>query len=133
MMLPISLPLFRLFHRMVGARPDRGALIVLLIFGYLAAWIGFGIAAHLLDTALHRLVAGWGWLIANGWLLGALVLAVAGLFQFSRLKYRCLDKCRTPYSFLSVHGAGPRRGVAAFASVLNTASSASAAAGQSCC
>ena len=27
-------------------------------------------------------------------------MALAGLFQFSELKYRCLDKCRTPLSFV---------------------------------
>jgi predicted metal-binding membrane protein len=35
------------------------------------------------------------------------VLATAGLFQFTHLKYRCLDKCRTPFSFLAQHWHGP--------------------------
>jgi predicted metal-binding membrane protein len=34
------------------------------------------------------------------------VLAIAGLFQFSRFKYRCLDKCRTPFSFINEHWRG---------------------------
>lgn len=36
---------------------------------------------------------------------------VAGLFQFSRLKYHCLDKCRTPLGFIVQHwrGRAPRR------------------------
>jgi predicted metal-binding membrane protein len=33
-------------------------------------------------------------------------LAVAGVFQFSPLKYRCLDKCRTPLSFVQQHWRG---------------------------
>ena len=39
------------------------------------------------------------------------MLAGAGLFQFSRLKYRCLDKCRTPLGFIAEHwrGRAPRR------------------------
>ena len=43
--------------------------------------------------------------------VGAIVLGVAGVFQFSTLKYRCLDKCRTPFSFVNTHwrGAGVRR------------------------
>ena len=28
------------------------------------------------------------------------MLALAGLYQFSAIKYRCLDKCRTPLSFV---------------------------------
>ena len=39
-------------------------------------------------------------------LIGALVLAVAGLFQFSTLKYRCLEQCRMPMSFVLRHWRG---------------------------
>jgi predicted metal-binding membrane protein len=111
MMLPTSLPLFRRFDRLTQARPERVWLLVLLIAGYLLAWAGFGIAAHLLDAAVHAASKQWSWLLANAWVFGAAVLAVAGLFQFSRLKYRCLDKCRTPVSFIVQHwrGPGPRR------------------------
>jgi predicted metal-binding membrane protein len=107
MMLPTALPLFRLFDRLVQARPERGRLIALLILGYLLVWAGFGVAAHLLDTGLHAAARHADWLAANGWLLGAAVLLAAGLFQFSALKYRCLDKCRTPFSFLAQHWHGP--------------------------
>jgi predicted metal-binding membrane protein len=31
---------------------------------------------------------------------------MAGAFQFSRLKYACLDKCRTPFSFVNQHWRG---------------------------
>jgi predicted metal-binding membrane protein len=34
------------------------------------------------------------------------VLAGAGLFQFSRLKYHCLDRCRTPFGFVAQHWRG---------------------------
>ena len=39
------------------------------------------------------------------------MLSIAGLFQFSRLKYHCLDQCRTPLSFIIQHwhGITPRR------------------------
>ena len=107
MMLPTSLPLFGLFHRMVRDRPERAELVTALVLGYLLAWGGFAAAAHLLDTLLHEAARQIGWLAANGWTLGAAVLTAAGLFQFSRLKYRCLDKCRTPYSFLAHHWRGP--------------------------
>jgi predicted metal-binding membrane protein len=38
--------------------------------------------------------------------IGAAIIAVAGAFQFSALKYRCLDKCRTPLSFVIEHWRG---------------------------
>jgi predicted metal-binding membrane protein len=106
MMLPTTLPLLNIFRRMTDARPDRTALLVLLIAGYLMVWAAFGAGAHLVDTLVHRAVTSQDWLLRNGWALGALVLAVAGLFQFSRLKYHCLDKCRTPLSFVSHHWGG---------------------------
>ncbi len=110
MMLPTALPLLQRFDRLVAARADRVTLIALLIAGYLLVWLGFGITAHLLDTALHMLVQRWAWLSFNAWALGAGVLAIAGLFQFSRLKYHCLDQCRTPLSFIVRHwrGLAPR-------------------------
>ncbi|MBV8493322.1 MAG: DUF2182 domain-containing protein [Alphaproteobacteria bacterium] len=107
MMLPTALPLLRLFDRMVQARPDYAWLMSLLVAGYLAVWLGFGIAAHALDAVMHAGVRQTEWLVLNGWAVGAAVLALAGIFQFSRLKYHCLDKCRTPYGFITARWRGP--------------------------
>jgi predicted metal-binding membrane protein len=106
MMLPTTLPLLSIFHRMTDARTDRTPLLALLIAGYLLAWAAFGVGAHLIDALLHRAVQAQDWLLLNGWAVGVLVLVVAGLFQFSRLKYHCLDKCRTPLSFVTHHWGG---------------------------
>jgi predicted metal-binding membrane protein len=35
------------------------------------------------------------------WVSGAVILTIAGLYQFSSLKYACLDKCRSPLSFIT--------------------------------
>jgi len=35
-----------------------------------------------------------------GWIVGTGALVVAGLYQFSALKDRCLEQCRSPFSFL---------------------------------
>jgi predicted metal-binding membrane protein len=108
MMLPTALPLIRLFDRMIDGRADRAELHGLLIAGYLLAWGGFGVAAHSLDWALHMALSGWIWLVMHPWVPGAVVLALAGGFQFSAMKYHCLDKCRTPLGFLMAHWHGPR-------------------------
>jgi predicted metal-binding membrane protein len=92
MMLPTTLPLLQRFDRLAAARGDRIELIALLIVSYLLVWLAFGVAAHLLDAGLHAMVQRSGWLTFNAWVLGASVLAIAGLFQFSWLKYHCLDK-----------------------------------------
>jgi predicted metal-binding membrane protein len=106
MMLPTTLPLLEIVERMTAARPDRAQLVGLVIAGYLAVWSGFGLLAHLADSALHALAADSAWLTFNGWLVAAAVLALAGLFQFSTLKYRCLEQCRTPLSFVVRHWRG---------------------------
>ncbi len=106
MMLPTTLPLLNIFRRLTAQRPDRGQLVTLVISGYLAAWMGFGIAAHLGDWVVHELVENIQWLGTNAWAIGAMTLLAAGGFQFTRLKYRCLDKCRTPLSFVTEHWRG---------------------------
>jgi predicted metal-binding membrane protein len=108
MMLPTTLPLVDRFERIAQRRPDRPRLVTLLIGGYLAVWAGFGVAAHVADAALHELARRSFWLSWNGWVVGSLILAIAGLFQFSRLKYRCLARCRAPYGFIAKHWRGPR-------------------------
>jgi len=108
MMLPTALPLIRLFDRMIAGRPDRAKLHGLLIAGYLLAWGGFGVAAHLLDRLFHSELGDGNWLALHPWVPGAIILALAGGFQFSTVKYNCLDKCRTPLGFLTAHWHGPR-------------------------
>ena len=109
MMLPTALPLLSLFGRLTDRRPDRAKLLTLVIIGYLLIWAAFGLAAHVIDAILNALVIASPWLMFNGWIIGAAVLAVAGAFQFSALKYHCLDKCRTPLSFVMQHWRGYAR------------------------
>ncbi len=106
MMLPTTLPLLQAFQRMTSARRDQTQLVVVLVAGYLAVWLGFGVAAHLFDLGLHRAFDHSQWLQSNIWVFGAGPLLVAGAFQFSRLKYRCLDKCRAPAAFVIQHWRG---------------------------
>ena len=87
MMLPTSLPLINMFHVMTRGRPDHLSLVVLLIVGYLGIWMAFGVAVHLADVALHAVVERNTWLEANSWVIGAGILMVAGVYQFTPLKY----------------------------------------------
>ncbi len=111
MMLPGSLPLVNLFRALVAGRADGTTLIVSLIAGYLMVWIAFGVAAFAGDAVLHvaveRSAAAAAW---SGW-VGVFVLLAAGVYQVTPLKDLCLDKCRSPYSFLAEHWRGrrPRR------------------------
>jgi predicted metal-binding membrane protein len=106
MMLPTTLPLLEAFRRLTQSRQDHWLLMALVIAGYLGAWSVFGLAAHGLDWGVHQLAQRSMWLIFNSWILGAVVFCIAGLFQFSSLKYRCLDKCRAPLGFVMRHWNG---------------------------
>jgi predicted metal-binding membrane protein len=106
MMLPSTWPLLRVFDRVLAARADRGRLLALLGLGYVAVWAAFGLLAHALHAALLEGVAAWPLLARRGELIGATVVFGAGAFQFSALKHRCLDKCRTPMSFVMSHWRG---------------------------
>jgi predicted metal-binding membrane protein len=49
---------------------------------------------------VQRFAANSAWLQGRASVGGSLLLIVAGLYQFTPLKYRCLDKCRSPLSFV---------------------------------
>jgi predicted metal-binding membrane protein len=115
MMLPTALPLFEAFDRLTAAREDRAQLLTLLGLGYLAAWGVFGLLVHALHSVLLAWIDTWPGVAAHAWLIGAATIAGAGTFQFSRLKHRCLDKCRTPLSFVIEHWRGRQQSLQAFA------------------
>jgi predicted metal-binding membrane protein len=108
MMLPSSLPLVTLFRRLVERRRDRTGLVALVVAGYLGVWTLFGVVVHLGDWGLHRVAAQAGWLSANAWVLGVGTLLLAGVYQFTPLKHRCLESCRSPLLFIVEHWRGRR-------------------------
>lgn len=114
MMLPTSLPLVALFHRLTRQRQDHVLLVSLLIAGYLSMWTLFGMVVHLGDGLLHVAVAQIAWLETHAWAIGASILMLAGVYQFTPLKYACLDKCRSPLSFITEHWQGSHERVQAF-------------------
>ena len=85
MMLPSALPFMLLYRR--GASGVRTAW---LATGYLRVWAAAGVPA-LWAGRLPTAVA------------GPLVLAAAGIYQFTPLKATCLKRCRTPADFLIQH------------------------------
>src|SRR5689334_21979686 len=111
MMLPTTLPLLGIFARITGSRTDASALMARVVAGYAVAWLAFGVLAHGLDSALHLAAGRLDWLVARSELVGAAILVAAGAFQFSALKYRCLERCRTPFAFINErwHGLRPAR------------------------
>jgi predicted metal-binding membrane protein len=99
MMLPSALPLVDLFRRLTRTRGDAPTLILLLIAGYLLAYSAYGMvvfaAIELTAPTMGALASG-----AHPALLPGCLLLIAGAFQFSALKHRCLTECRTPLGFI---------------------------------
>jgi len=108
MMLPTSLPLITLFDMITRRRPTHTRLVLLLVSGYLIAWSLFGMIIYTSDYVLHQIIGHVHWLEENTWLLGASALMLAGLYQFTPLKHLCLEKCRSPLSFIAEHWHGQR-------------------------
>jgi predicted metal-binding membrane protein len=114
MMLPTSLPVLTTLHTFAGERADRILRIALAALGYLAAWIVVGAFVGPISVGLQ----GAAVFPVGGGLLDRAVapalLLVAGLFQFSALKYRCLEKCRSPLSVVLSYWQGRRQRWQAF-------------------
>jgi predicted metal-binding membrane protein len=110
MMLPTTYPLLALFRRIVAGRADARLLVALVVAGFFVVWFAFGLAAHAADELVQWSAVRVPGLLGHSWLLGAAILVGAGAFQFSKLKYRCLEECHTPFSFVMArwHGRAPR-------------------------
>ena len=109
MMLPSAVPLLGLFASVSRSQPRAGLVVAAFVSGYLAVWTVFGWLALGFDTAVHTAVEASPWLHERPQLVIAAVLALAGAFQFSSLKDRCLSTCRHPGAYLLSHyqrGAG---------------------------
>jgi predicted metal-binding membrane protein len=105
MMLPSAAPTILLFAALerkgkVDAPFARSALFTA---GYFLTWGVFSIAAAAVQTALH----GAGFLSMNmattSALLAGGIFVLAGLFEFTPLKARCLVHCRSPLEWLPQH------------------------------
>ena len=105
MMLPASVPLLVLFRRVARGHATAWLLAV-VIFGYLAVWALAGVGLQVVNWLLHAGAARFVWPAAAPWVAAAAILSIAGLYQFSSLKYACLEKCRSPLSFLIAHWRG---------------------------
>lgn len=103
MMLPSAVPLLGLFAGVSRSQPQAGMMVAAFVSGYLAVWTVFGWLALGFDTAVHAAVEALPWLHERPELVIAAVLALAGAFQFSSLKNRCLSTCRHPGAYLLSH------------------------------
>jgi len=99
MMLPSVTPTASLYAKTV--QRNRTVRIAGLVAGYLAVWAAAGLPAYGLAwlagwlTAAHSMAAH---------IMAVAVFAVAGIYQLSSLKDRCLAHCRSPLGLLLHYG-----------------------------
>jgi len=105
MMLPSVAPtvlLYAALLRKTGSSVQVPVTTAMFLAGYLAVWAGFSIAAavvqHSLETA--GIVSATMMTLVET-VPGAVVLIVAGAFQFTPWKDRCLSHCRSPAEFIA--------------------------------
>ena len=104
MMTPSAAPMLLMFASVNRKRREREAPYVptgVFLAGYVMMWAGFSLAATAGNWGLHQasLLSSMMGASTNGYLGGTLLL-LAGVFQWSPLKYACLKQCRTPMGFL---------------------------------
>jgi predicted metal-binding membrane protein len=94
------MPAILLYASMAGG--NRGfALSAVWMFtaGYLAVWVGFSVAASVLQVGLASAALLTPMMAsASAWLSGGLLIA-AGVYQWAPIKEVCLEKCRAPLEF----------------------------------
>lgn len=101
MMLPSTIPTLNAFSRYCRRDTDTSEWRTLwFASGYLAAWLLFSIVLTLLQWLFH----GWAWLSPmmdnRQPMLAAVIVLLAGIYQFTAFKNACLHHCRSPFGYL---------------------------------
>ena len=101
MMLPTALPALATYDDLSQSTDTNFAL---LTTGYLVIWLGFAAVAAGLQIGLFQLGLLDGLGTSQSAVFSAVLLAIAGGYQFSPIKEACLAKCRMPLTFFMEHG-----------------------------
>ncbi len=106
MMGPTFVPTARTYEDLIGSGAGTRAGFIGLIAGYLAVWFGFGAAIAVAHYGFLRLglLSNMGG--STSLLFSAVLLGVAGAYQFTKVKDVCLGKCRTPMTYFLGHWRG---------------------------
>jgi predicted metal-binding membrane protein len=102
-MFPTAVPMILMFARIYNTRRERGQTFVptwVFTCAYLLVWSATGIAAYAIAVGGDAAADESTWVMDNAPRFGGGLLIMAGIYQLSPLKYVCLNKCRTPMSFV---------------------------------
>jgi predicted metal-binding membrane protein len=104
MMVPTVSPAILLFSEINRRRDEQKSTFLVtgaFLLGYLTAWTGFSVLATLAQWGLLTVALISPMMESTSKALGAGLLLIAGLFQFSHLKSACLVHCRSPIGFFA--------------------------------
>ena len=105
MMLPSAAPFAVMYSRTIQVR--RLPRLTLFTSGYLLVWAASGIPAYGLAWISGEAAANG----TAGTVLAASIFGIAGIYQLTSLKYRCLTHCRSPIAHMFHYASykGPTR------------------------
>jgi predicted metal-binding membrane protein len=106
MMVPSAAPMVLLHMRVTRARRPEGPALgsaFLMLAGYLAVWTAFSGAATLVQWGLQAAALLTPMMRTAADPLAGGLLVAAGLYQWTPVKRRCLEHCRSPLEFLAAH------------------------------
>ena len=100
MMFPSVAPMTLTFASFSRSRGEGYLPAALFVLGYIAVWTVSGLVPLAVQQAVTQI-----WMTPPSWLPRAsgAVIIVAGIYQFTPLKDRCLRACRSPLGFLLTH------------------------------
>ena len=107
MMAPSAAPMILLYARVGRQGKSAGKPLAAtgwFVGGYFLAWVGFSLAATLVQWVLERAALLDSRMASANLLLGGVVLIAAGVYQWTPIKNACLAQCQTPFRFLMSHG-----------------------------
>jgi predicted metal-binding membrane protein len=102
MMVPTAGPMVMTYAQIADTAARKGEPVaspLMLVGGYVAVWLGFALAASVLQVLLVRAAQVDPALPAVGGLLSGATFLAAGAHQFSALKHACLSRCQRPLPF----------------------------------
>jgi len=107
MMTPSAAPMLLIYARVARQSAINGQPLAStgwFATGYLFSWTAFSLVASAAQGVLERVAWLTPMMAAASHRIGGLVLVVAGVYQFSMLKYSCLAHCQSPFAFIQAHG-----------------------------
>jgi len=104
MMVPSVTPTVLIYAAVARKSANQGTPVAptgAFVAGYIAIWTAFSLAATFAQYGLDKAALLSPMMVSNSPRLGASLLVAAGIYQLLPFKDSCLQKCRSPFEFIS--------------------------------